>query len=62
MESILVFKINTFRGRRPNGIYIPRYHNIDKKDDRFLRGFGFQGGGKRPGWRERKSYKDWALI
>ena len=51
------FQDKYFRGRRPNGIYIPRYHNIDKKDDRFLRGFGFQGGGKRPGWKRGRAIK-----
>lgn len=37
-------------GRRPNGIYIPRYRNIgnDKRD--YLRGFGYQGGGSRGSW------------
>ncbi len=29
---------------RPNGIYIPRFRNIDTKDSRFIRGFGYQGG------------------
>ena len=40
-----------YKGRRPNGIYIPRYVNIDEnsKSDKFLRGFGFQGGGFRGG-------------
>ncbi|HZI52071.1 MAG TPA: GMC family oxidoreductase, partial [Chitinophagaceae bacterium] len=37
-------------GRRPNGIYIPRFRNIgsDKRD--YLRGFGYQGGASRQGW------------
>jgi choline dehydrogenase-like flavoprotein len=37
-------------GRRPNGIYIPRYRNFfgDKRD--YLRGFGYQGGASREGW------------
>ncbi|MDX2048805.1 MAG: GMC family oxidoreductase [Chitinophagaceae bacterium] len=37
-------------GRRPNGIYIPRYRNVgsDKRD--YLRGFGYQGAGSRQGW------------
>lgn len=37
-------------GRRPNGIYIPRFRNIgsDKRD--YLRGFGYQGGANREGW------------
>lgn len=39
-----------YYGRRPNGIYIPRFRNIngDKRD--YLRGFGYQGGGSRGGW------------
>ena len=34
-----------YKGRRPSGIYIPRYWNIDEssKSDKFLRGFGYQG-------------------
>jgi choline dehydrogenase-like flavoprotein len=37
-------------GRRANGIYIPRFRNIngDKRD--YIRGFGYQGGGGREGW------------
>ncbi len=37
-------------GRRPGGIYIPRFRNIgnDKRD--YLRGFGYQGGAGREGW------------
>ena len=40
-----------YKGRRPNGIYIPRYWNVDdkSKSDKFLRGFGYQGGGGRAG-------------
>jgi len=40
-----------YKGRRPNGIYIPRYVNLDEqsKSDKFLRGYGFQGGGGRGG-------------
>ncbi len=36
-----------FYGKRPNGVYIPRFANwgSDKRD--FLRGFGYQGGGGR---------------
>ena len=39
-----------YSGRRPNGIYIPRYRNITEKDERFLRGYGFHGGASRPSW------------
>jgi choline dehydrogenase-like flavoprotein len=37
-------------GRRPNGVYVPRFRNIgdDKRD--YLRGFGYQGGASRAGW------------
>ena len=55
------FQDKYFKGRRPNGIYIPRYHNIGKKDDRFLRGFGFQGGGKRPGWKRGRTIKGFGV-
>jgi len=37
-------------GRRPNGIYIPRFANFfgDKRD--YIRGFGYQGAASREGW------------
>ena len=37
-------------GRRPRGIYIPRFRNIydDKRD--YVRGFGYQGSASRLGW------------
>jgi len=41
-----------FKGRRPNGIYIPRFRNLgDKATEKkeFLRGYGYQGGGGRTG-------------
>ncbi len=39
-----------YYGRRPNGIYIPRFRNLfgDKRD--YIRGFGYQGGASREGW------------
>ena len=41
-----------YSGRRPNGVYIPRFRNLGdagtKKD--YLRGFGYQGGAGRPSW------------
>jgi choline dehydrogenase-like flavoprotein len=37
-------------GRRPNGIYIPRFRNVKTKHHEFLRGYGFQGSGYRAGW------------
>jgi len=37
-------------GNRPNGLYIPRFRNVDKKHKDFVRGYGYQGGGSREGW------------
>ncbi|RPG34163.1 MAG: GMC family oxidoreductase [Muricauda sp. TMED12] len=43
-----------YKGRRPNGFYIPRFVNLDEKTKRkdFLRGFGYQGGANRTNWSE----------
>ncbi|WP_190810597.1 GMC oxidoreductase [Flagellimonas sp. S3867] len=43
-----------YKGRRPNGFYIPRFVNLDEKTKRtgFLRGFGYQGGAGRSNWSE----------
>jgi choline dehydrogenase-like flavoprotein len=41
-------------GRRPNGIYIPRFSNLNGRtpeDVGFLRGYGYQGSASRGGWR-----------
>jgi choline dehydrogenase-like flavoprotein len=40
------------RGRRPNGIYIARFRNVNDKTQHkdFLRGYGMQGGSGRGGW------------
>lgn len=45
------FEDKYYIGRRPNGIYIPRFRNVgnDKRND-YVRGFGYQGGGSREGW------------
>ncbi len=49
-----------YKGRRPNGIYIPRYWNIDEasKSDKFVRGFGYQGGAYRKGWGRGANIQD----
>jgi choline dehydrogenase-like flavoprotein len=39
-----------YTGRRPNGIYIPRFRNVGKDKRDYLRGFGYQGGASRGGW------------
>ncbi len=39
-----------YYGRRPNGIYIPRYQNFNGDKRPYLRGFGYQGSASRSGW------------
>ena len=48
------FQDKYYFGRRPNGIYIPRFRNINKATEQkdFLRGYGYQGGGSRRNWAE----------
>lgn len=43
-----------YSGRRPNGIYIPRFRNIDEKSSQkeYKRGFAYQGGATRENWGE----------
>ncbi|MCB0474080.1 MAG: GMC family oxidoreductase [Flavobacteriaceae bacterium] len=44
------FEDSYYKGRRANGIYIPRFRNLgDKETEKkeFLRGYGYQGGGGR---------------
>ena len=44
------FEDGYYNGHRPNGIYIPRFENVDTQNPDFLRGFGFQGSARREGW------------
>lgn len=39
-----------YHGRRPTGLYIPRFRNVTEPGE-FLRGYGYQGGAQRIGWR-----------
>ncbi len=41
-----------YKGRRPNGFYIPRFVNMDDKtrQKEYLRGFGYQGSASREDW------------
>ncbi len=38
-----------YRGRRPTGIYIPRFRNVTEDADGYVRGYGYQGGVMRRG-------------
>lgn len=44
------FENQAVTGRRPNGIYVPRFRNVKTKSPEFLRGYGYQGEGYRLGW------------
>ncbi|GAB4023502.1 GMC family oxidoreductase [Spirosoma migulaei] len=41
-----------YKGRRPNGIFIPRYRNLDEatRTDKFIRGYDYQGAAGRGNW------------
>ncbi len=39
-----------YYGRRPNGIYIPRYRNLNGDKREYTRGFGYQGSAGRGNW------------
>lgn len=43
-----------YKGRRPNGFYIPRFVNMgkDTEQKQYLRGFGYQGSASRGDWTE----------
>ncbi len=39
-----------YYGRRPTGIYVPRFRNLGDEKRDYIRGFGYQGGASREGW------------
>ncbi|EMR02373.1 GMC oxidoreductase [Cesiribacter andamanensis] len=40
-----------YYGRRPTGIYIPRFRNLGGEKRDYIRGFGYQGAASRSNWR-----------
>ncbi|MDO6820584.1 MULTISPECIES: GMC oxidoreductase [Zobellia] len=48
------FQDKYYKGRRPNGVYIPRFRNLGGDTNRkdYKRGFGYQGGASRGDWEE----------
>lgn len=48
--SVDGFEDQYYSGRRPNGLYVPRFRNVTEKHPGFLRGYGYQGGASRTGW------------
>ncbi len=51
MGSYDGFADEYYKGRRPTGIYIPRYRNLGgRRETGYLRGYGYQGGAGRGNW------------
>jgi choline dehydrogenase-like flavoprotein len=48
------FEDKYYKGRRPGGIYLPRFRNLGGETDQksFLRGYGYQGGASRSNYNE----------
>lgn len=48
------FEDKYYKGRKPNGFYIPRFRNLDEKSKQkdFIRGYGYEGGAGRSDWKE----------
>lgn len=48
------FEDKYYKGRRANGLYIPRFRNVGGDSDQpsFKRGYGYQGGASRGDWSE----------
>ena len=40
-------KDSYYKGRRPTGIYIPRFRNVTEPGEGYVRGYGYQGGAMR---------------
>jgi choline dehydrogenase-like flavoprotein len=58
MGSYDGFEQEYYKGRRPNGVYIPRFRNLtSKRETGYLRGYGYQGGAGRGGWSDGASAK-----
>lgn len=49
-----------YSGRRPTGIYIPRFRNINEqtKANDFIRGYGYQASGQRKDWKDNMTNDD----
>jgi choline dehydrogenase-like flavoprotein len=44
------FEAHTTFGNRPTGIIVPRFRNVMTRDERFLRGYSYQGGAFQRSW------------
>ncbi len=50
LSSVPGIEDQMYLGRRPNGIVMPRFINVDKKEVDFIRGYSYQGGSGRTPW------------
>ncbi|MDQ3396055.1 MAG: GMC family oxidoreductase [Bacteroidota bacterium] len=44
------FQDKYYSGRRPTGLYIPRFRNLNNEKRDYIRGFGYQGAASRESW------------
>lgn len=45
------FEDKYYKGRKPNGVFIPRFRNLNNSEKMpFIRGYGYQGGASRGDW------------
>ena len=51
VATIPGLEAHTYFGNRPNNAIVPRFRNIGEKSSDFVRGYCFQGGAVRRGWR-----------
>ena len=54
------YKDQYYEGRRPTGIYVPRFQNLNDKNPHpdFIRGYGYQADGERSEWRDMMKLND----
>lgn len=55
------FKDSYYIGRRATGIYIPRFKNLRGQEEKYVRGFGWQGGAFRDGWQAQLGQKGFGV-
>ena len=48
--TVIGYDDQYYSGRRPNGIYVPRFRNLTNQRSDFVRGYGYQGGAFRESW------------
>ncbi|MBT6033637.1 MAG: GMC family oxidoreductase [Kordiimonadaceae bacterium] len=46
-----------YLGRKPNSIYVPRFTNLNEDTEDFVRGYAYQGNGRREEWRGQMDRK-----